>query len=212
MDQTVQKCASRDDDGARANRTAVAKADAVADTGNVVRRPSSVILKSRFLVAELLGMTIWDRVGQRPTTNDRRRFDDQFRYFSLLDLEIGLGFQDLAHLQAIGLLVTLSARRPNRRASGGIQETELDANCVGNFGHDAAEGIDFTDKMPLGDAADRRVTRHLRDEIDVERVERGFQSHAGRSHGGFAAGMTRADNDYFVVFSELPHAFYSSGV
>jgi hypothetical protein len=24
--------------------------------------------------------------------------------------------------------------------------------------------------------------------------------------------MTRADNDYFVVFSELPHAFYSSGV
>src|SRR5579872_561943 len=212
MDQTVQKCASRDDDGIGSHGSAIPQTNTAADTGNVVRRPSSVILKSRFLVTELLGMTIWDRVGQRPTTNDRRRFDDQFRYFSLLDLEIGLGFQDLAHLQAIGLLVALSARRPDGWAARGVQQTKLDANCVGNFAHDAAEGIDFTDKMPLGDAADRRVTRHLRDEIDVERVERGFQSHAGRSHGGFAAGMTRADNDYFVVFSELPHAFYSSGV
>jgi len=43
---------------------------------------------------------------------------DHIRHLGLLDAEVRLRFEDLAHLQAIGLLVALGAGRPD----GGARE------------------------------------------------------------------------------------------
>ncbi len=101
------------------------------------------------------------------------------------------------------MLVALCAGRPDGRAARSIQQAELDADRVGDFAHDAAEGVDFADEVSLGDAAHSGIARHLRDQIDVERVEGGLQAHAGRSHRGFASGMAGADYDDVELFGEL---------
>jgi hypothetical protein len=84
-------------------------------------------------------------------------------------VQVGLGLEHLAHLEAILLLVALRTRRPDSRSARGIQQAELDADCVGDFAHDATQGIDFAHQVSFGDAADGGIARHLRDEIDVER-------------------------------------------
>ena len=131
------------------------------------------------------------------------RLHDQIRDFRLLDFQIRLRLQHLAHLQAIGLLVALGARRPYGGAARGIQQAELDADGVGDFAHDAAERVDFAHQVSLGDAAHGGVARHLRDQVDVERVEGGLQAHARRSHRGLASGMAGADDNDVEMFGEL---------
>jgi hypothetical protein len=49
-----------------------------------------------------------------------------------------LGFEDLAHLDAVKLLVALGARAPDGGAARGVEEAELDADGIGDFAHDAA--------------------------------------------------------------------------
>ena len=129
--------------------------------------------------------------------------NNQIRYFRLLDREIGLGFQDFAHFQPVLLLVALRPWRPDGRSARGVQEAELDADRIGNLPHDAAKCIHFADEVAFGDTADSGVTRHLGNQVDIERVERGLQAHASRSHGGFASGMTGADHNNVVRFGEL---------
>src|SRR5262249_27977212 len=48
-----------------------------------------------------------------------------------------------------------------------------------------------------------RVARHLRDQIDIERVQRGFQPHARAGDGSLAASMPGSDHYDIEVFSEL---------
>ena len=128
---------------------------------------------------------------------------NQIRHLRLLDCQIGLRLEDLAHLQAVGLLIALGARGPDGWAARRIQEAELDADCIRDFSHDSAEGVDFADQVALGDSADCWIARHLGDQVDVERVEGGLQPHAGGGHGGFASGMSGADHDYVELFGEL---------
>jgi hypothetical protein len=45
----------------------------------------------------------------------------------------------------------------------------LNANCVRDLAHYSAEGVDFADEVSFGDTANRRIARHLRDQIDVQR-------------------------------------------
>ena len=97
----------------------------------------------------------------------------------------------------------MGAGRPHRGSARSIQEAELNADGVGNFAHDAAERVDFADEMSLGNAADRRIARHLRDQVDVEGVEGSLQSHTRGSHRCFAPGMSGADYDYVELFGEL---------
>src|SRR6266568_4842256 len=52
-------------------------------------------------------------------------FDHQVHHFSLADVQAGLGFEHLAHLHAVELLVALCARAPDSRTAGCIQQTEL---------------------------------------------------------------------------------------
>ena len=65
--------------------------------------------------------------------------------------------------------------------------------------------------MALGDAADGGIAGHLRDQVEVQGEERGAQAHAGRGDGGFAAGVSGADDGYVEVFCEA-HIFILSPV
>jgi hypothetical protein len=75
----------------------------------------------------------------------------------LLDLQIRLGLEDLAHFQAVRLLVALGAGRPDGGSARGVQQAELDTDRVSDFAHNAAQGIDFADQMAFGNSADRGV-------------------------------------------------------
>lgn len=126
--------------------------------------------------------------------------DDEVGDLGLLDLQVGLGFEDFAHFDAVLLLVTLSARRPDGWASGGVEEAKLDADGIGDFAHDATESVDFADDVSLGNASDGGVAAHLSNEVGVEREEASAQSHAGRSHGCLATGVTGSDYGDVEVF------------
>ena len=56
--------------------------------------------------------------------------------------------------------------------------------------------------MAFGDAADGGVAGHLRDEVEVQREERGAQAHARGGHRGFAAGVAGADDDDVELFGK----------
>ena len=178
VNQSVEKSSGGDDDRLRAHDAAVAKT-------NPQNFPGSGRSFASLRMANLIVL------------------DDQTCHFRLLDLQIRLRLQHLAHLQAIGLLVTLRARRPHGRAARSIQQAELDADRVGNLAHDAAERVDFADQMSLGNATHRRIARHLRNQVDVERVERGLQAHARGGHGGLASGMAGTHHHYIELLCEL---------
>jgi hypothetical protein len=131
--------------------------------------------------------------------------NDQLGHFSLADVKIGLALQYLAHLHTILLLVALSAGRPDRWTTGSVEQAELDAYRVGDLSHNAAKGVHFADQVPFSDATHGGVTGHLGDQIGVQGKQRGLETHAGRRHGGFTAGMTGSDHDYIELFTELRH-------
>ena len=91
------------------------------------------------------------------------------------------------------MLIALGAGGPDRGSARGVEQAKLDANRVGDFAHDAAERVDFTDEVTFGDAAYRGITRHLRDQVDIERVKGSLEAHAGGGHGSLAAGVSSAD-------------------
>ena len=96
----------------------------------------------------------------------------------------------------------MGAGTPDGGAAGGVEEAELDAAGVGDFAHDAAEGVDFADEMAFGYAADGGVAGHLGDEVEVEGEEGGAEAHARGGGGGFAAGVAGADDEDVELFRE----------
>src|SRR5581483_5528719 len=130
-------------------------------------------------------------------------FKDQIRHFGLLDLQVRLRFEEFPHLQAISLLVALGAGGPDSWAARSVQQAKLDADGIGNLAHDSAERIDFAYEMPFRDSAHGGIAGHLRDQIDVQSVERRLQAHARASDSGLAAGMTGSDDNDVELFGEL---------
>ena len=68
--------------------------------------------------------------------------------------------------------------------------------------HHPTQRVDFAHQVTLGDAADGGVAGHLGDKIGVEGEQGGTQSHARRSHGRFAAGMTGSDDGNIEMFGK----------
>ena len=133
-------------------------------------------------------------------TPDSWLLENQIRHFGLLDLQVRLRLEHFLHLQAICLLVALGAWRPDGGTARGVEQAELNADGVGDLTHDAAEGVDFADKVSFGDAADGGIAGHLRDQVDIEREQCCLQSHARRGHGSLTAGMSGADDDQVELF------------
>src|ERR1700674_3265821 len=130
---------------------------------------------------------------------------NHIRHFRLLDLQIRLRLEYFAHLQAVGLFVALRPRRPDGGSTRSVEQTKLDSDRVRDFAHDATESVHFAHQVPLGDAADGGVTRHLRDQIDVQRIESGLQPQASRRHRGFASGMTSPHHHHLEMFVKRLH-------
>ena len=57
-------------------------------------------------------------------------------------------------------------------------------------------------RCPFRDSADRRIARHLSDEIEVQRDQPGFRTESSRGRGGLAARMAGADHDYIEYLVE----------
>jgi phosphoribosylamine---glycine ligase len=74
----------------------------------------------------------------------------------------------------------------------------LDPNGVGDLAHDAAERVDLSDQVPLGNSADGRVARHLGDEVEIHRDHGGAEAHPCASPGRFASRVSGADDDGVV--------------
>src|SRR5213595_2982238 len=53
-----------------------------------------------------------------------------------------------------------------------VQETKLNADSIGDFAHDATEGVDLAHQVAFGDTTHCGVARHLRDQINVEGEKR----------------------------------------
>jgi len=78
------------------------------------------------------------------------------RHFGLLDPEVGLLLQNFAHSHAY-ICLSICARGTRPRAAAGVEKAELDADGVGQFTHNAAEGVDFAHQVAFGDTSDGRV-------------------------------------------------------
>ncbi len=106
-------------------------------------------------------------------------------------------------LQPILFLVALRARRPHRRPAAGIQQPKLDADGVRDLAHHAAQRVDLANQMALGDSADRRIARHLRDQVQIHRDHRRLQAQTGARARRFAAGVSGADDDHFITICHV---------
>src|SRR6266404_1174710 len=127
------------------------------------------------------------------------------RHFSLLDLQIRLRLKHLAHLQPVGLLVALRPRRPDGGPTRSVEQPKLDSDRIRDLAHDAAKRIHFPHQVPLSDAANRRITRHLRDQIDVQSIKSGLQPHASSRHRRFASGMPSPHHHHLEMFVKRLH-------
>src|SRR5258707_2864025 len=135
VNKSVEKCSCSDDDSLRADGAAIAEFDATCDLGSTGK--SACATQSTW-VTEFV-------------------FYDQLRDFGFLDRQITLAFEHFAHFHAVLLLVALRPRRPYCRTARRIEQTELDANRVSNFAHDAAKGVHFAHQMAFGNSANGRI-------------------------------------------------------
>ena len=89
----------------------------------------------------------------------------------LFEVKARSGFEQFLHILRIQSLVGLSAERLDRRAFGIVEHPNLDHRRIGDTAHHAAKRIDLADDMAFGRPADRRIARHMRDFVEVDRQQ-----------------------------------------
>ena len=108
-------------------------------------------------------------------------------------------FNEVLGKKLVGFLVRLGPRTVHRRPLGPVQHAKLDAGCVDDLPHQAAESVYFTDNLPFGDATDRWIATHLRDRVAVHGDQRGSGSHASGNHRGLCTRVTGPDDQYIKM-------------
>ena len=124
--------------------------------------------------------------------------DDQVFDRGFDHLEVRGGADRRLHGLAVELAVGLGAGALHRRAFAPVQHAELDAGRVGDPAHQAVEGIDLADQMPLAEPANGRIAGHFADGSEAVGDQRRARAHAGGRSGSLAAGMAAADDDNVV--------------
>jgi hypothetical protein len=139
----------------------------------------------------------------------RRRFiiHEQARHVALPKIETRLPLEKGLHAKLVRFFVALGARRSHARSLARIQHSELDTRGVGIESHHTSKGVDFTDHVPLGKSADRRIARHLADGVGVLSEHQGFTAKPRGCHRGLNSGMPRPDDNHVIRFRifELAH-------
>jgi hypothetical protein len=72
----------------------------------------------------------------------------------------------------------------------------MDRGLISGTGHNPAHRIDFADKMPLADPANRRITRHLAKIVGAESQERHARATTRRCASCLAPGVAAANDNY----------------
>ena len=83
----------------------------------------------------------------------------------------------------------------HRRTLAAVEHAVLDAGRIRGARHLAAERIDLTHQMPLGCTADRRVTGHIADRVQIDGEAGGFHAEPGRSERSLDARMSCANHN-----------------
>ena len=94
--------------------------------------------------------------------------------------------------------VALGTRAPNGRPFANVQHTELDGGGISHQTHLSAKGIDLSYNLPLGDASDGRVARHLGNLIHVHCHQTSLGTHIGTGTSCLTACMTSSNDDYII--------------
>ncbi len=126
-------------------------------------------------------------------------FDQQVLDRLLPQHEVWLFLDDPLHLELIKLLVGLGPRAVHRRAFAAIEQPKLNAGGVDRAAHRPAEGIDLTNNLPLGDAADRRIAAHLCNRVAISGQQRRPRPQPRCSQRRLGPGMPGADDEKIVV-------------
>ena len=79
-----------------------------------------------------------------------------------------------------------------------IENPELNAGAIDGAAHDAVQGVDFAHDLPLCQAADGRIARHLADTRQIVREQKRGRAEPGRRGGRLAPGVPAADYDDVV--------------
>ena len=125
---------------------------------------------------------------------------DQRRRLTLLAVQPRLPLAHPLHPKLIRLLIALRARCPHARAALCVQHAELQPRHIRRLAHLAAERINFPRQMPLRQAADGRVARHLPDGVQVDGQQQRLRAHARRRQRRLHPRVPRADDDDIVLF------------
>ena len=111
------------------------------------------------------GLEYQTDLSTRP--NHTVALQNQIIHGLLEDHQIFLILQDHPHRTPVQGSIRLSARCPDCRSFGTIQDPELNARLVRGPRHGAAKGINFLDQMPFTNPANGRVTGHLTQGVQI---------------------------------------------
>lgn len=128
---------------------------------------------------------------------------DQIVTGLLEDLQVRVVLQHLANDGLVEQAIRLGTSGSYCRALGGVECTELDPAKIDGARHDPAECVNFPDQVSLADPADRRITGHVSQRIDIVGQQQGVHAHAGCRCCCFGSGMTATDDDHIKLFMVL---------
>ena len=128
---------------------------------------------------------------------------DQIVTGLLEDLQVGVVLQHLAYDGLVQQAIRLGTGGAHCRSFGGVEGAELDPAKIDGACHDPAEGIYFLDQVSLADPADRRITGHVSQRIDIVGQQQGIQPHPGCRCCCFGSCMTAANDDHIKLFMVL---------
>jgi hypothetical protein len=121
--------------------------------------------------------------------------DNEIYNLGLHDKEAVRGLNHPLHATPVKGFVSLRSRGLHGRAFARIEATKLDTAFVDRAAHFAAQGINLAYEMPFSDAADRGVTRHLPDVVEIECQNERARSGARRRQCCLDAGVSGTHYD-----------------
>jgi hypothetical protein len=75
----------------------------------------------------------------------------------------------------------------------------MDSRFIGDLSHFSTQGIDFLDKLALGQTTDSRIARHKGNRVQIYIKQDRGAAHPCRRQGSLTSGMTTPDNNNIVI-------------
>src|SRR5699024_1127409 len=131
---------------------------------------------------------------------------DDFINHALQDIQVRFILEHAFHLLLIERLVRLCTECTHCRPFPGVQHSHLYVCLIYYFSHLSAECVNFPDDDTFGRTADRRITWHECNIVQVNGQHQCFKTFACSSESRFDSSMSCA-NDHNIVFHISCHSF-----